>query len=609
MAIVDVDAAILSAPAERTHRNTVWTTTLIGYVFFIDSVSDLVYRKTTDGGATWGAAQNIVTGTVVALDVHFDKWTPGDTGTKIHYAYIEQDIADAVYGYLDTATDTLGGAVNIFAGASVVTAPTQITLTKARGGNLYCLFDLDGGTEVGFYRSTDSGASWGSRTFLTDHVNSDFWKLFPGANADAQDVTAIVWDVSRLTYEAHRHDDSANTWAVTDIATVTAGRSSNVGGRSMFDGAVRHSDNAIVMVGWNDVDTATADMGCWVIADASITAKTDVVANSDDCYFATIAINQNNDDLYVGYIGKSDGSETLATSTTVNYKISTDDGATWGSEQVFCSTAGNYQNIWTGMGGTNSRFNPVFLDVGNSDLSTDGANGVELFASIATAALVLPSLTTAGTAGVAPSATAALVFGSLVASGTAEQTQTATGAVTLPSLGASGVADMWPSATGAATLPNLTAAGAVIQSQIAESAATLPSLVASGTATQTFTATGEVFLPSLAAAGSSAQTYTSTAALILPSLVAAVSALQSQEATAALVLPSLATSGAVTQTITGTAALTLPSLATSGVGDFAQTAPYGLTEIRHTFARRSIRELRDTELKPTHPTSRGRLGL
>ena len=141
------------------------------------------------------------------------------------------------------------------------------------------------------------------------------------------------------------------------------------------------------------------------------------------------------------------------------------------------------------------------------------------------------------------------------------------------------------------------------------------------------TGTGAATLPSLAAAGSSEQTITSTAALILPSLVAAASALHSQEATAALVLPSLATSGVATQTITGTAALTLPSLATAGVGDFAAPAPYGRTEIRNTFARTAIgllandrdlkgslpptrvRELRDTELKPTHPARRGRLGL
>jgi hypothetical protein len=37
-------------------------------------------------------------------------------------------------------------------------------------------------------------------------------------------------------------------------------------------------------------------------------------------------------DIYVFYGGKSDGSETLGTAINIYYKLSTDDGATWGSE-------------------------------------------------------------------------------------------------------------------------------------------------------------------------------------------------------------------------------------------------------------------------------------
>ena len=44
-------------------------------------------------------------------------------------------------------------------------------------------------------------------------------------------------------------------------------------------------------------------------------------------------------DWYCFYGGKSDGSETFLTSINIYYKVSTDDGATWGPETQLTGTA------------------------------------------------------------------------------------------------------------------------------------------------------------------------------------------------------------------------------------------------------------------------------
>ncbi len=157
MADVTVTTLWSTGPSNRTP--VVWTSSAVGYYFYISSTgtNDLVYRKTTNSGGSWGAEVTIGTDTNIDFGVWYDQWTPGDSGTKIHIVFSGTAADDVIYSSLDTSTDTLlASPVVVFAGASTAAdISCYLSIAKMRGGNLYAAFSIDAVAETGFYRSTD----------------------------------------------------------------------------------------------------------------------------------------------------------------------------------------------------------------------------------------------------------------------------------------------------------------------------------------------------------------------------------------------------------------------------------------------------------------------
>jgi len=309
------------------------------YMFYVNTTFDDIYwSKSTNKGLTWSTPTLIKTTIVAGIAVWYDGWTPGDSGTLIHLAYYEIATHDVFYRSLDTASDTLGTEVTVFAGASANNdASTCLSIAKAKGGNIYVAFDIDGGTETGFYRSTDSGATFGSRTDVNE-ATSDYYHLAPGNYADTNDIDCIFWDRSANEISLKIYDDSANSWGETSIATSMT----DIATTSVcpnFAITIRPSDSHLILVAWSASDTVNADLRCWDInGSGSITEVTNVVLNSvDDQCGCAISIDTDNNYLYVFYLGKSDGSETAYTALNVYYKVSQDDGATWGTETLLTS--------------------------------------------------------------------------------------------------------------------------------------------------------------------------------------------------------------------------------------------------------------------------------
>lgn len=371
----------------RPMRSVVFTTSLIGYVFFVDSNSDFSYLKTTDGGQTWSGLNVVRAGSVLGADVWFDKWTPTGTGTIIHTWYI--DANTVFYRSLDTSGDTLGTETTVFAGASAVSGRgVFVSGAKAVGGNLLCAFDIDAGAEHGTYRSTDSGANWGSRTDFVE-ATVDQLLMFPGNAADPQDMWALYQDASTDELTLKVHDDSANTnsesTAITLVEQVTDGT-----GQYAFSAAVRHSDGLLVSAFWNAFDSATGDFKCVVWNGTSApTTKTDIVTDTDDGYYPAVYIDQGTDNIYVAYRGLRDGTEVLGSTTKVYYVKSTDGGTTWSSgntamqagatdagRQVFAPLSGpRFYPVWKGptIGTYTGNFsNSVALGVAFDAISNSG---------------------------------------------------------------------------------------------------------------------------------------------------------------------------------------------------------------------------------------------
>jgi hypothetical protein len=344
----------------------------VWYRIFPDAGGAIQYTKSTNYGLTWSVAVSIKASVVVrGYSVWFDKWTPSDTGTVIHIAYMESTNHDVFYRALDTASDTLGTEITVFAGASAGTgADICISVTKSKAGRILVGFDLDGGTETGFYKSDDfpvtaftSKNNSGGTVNFNEGV-TDYYQLFPGNEADTADIWCVFWDRTADEISLKIYDDSANDWV---SETSIAGTMADVAASLIapqFSGAIRRSDGHLILVAWSAADTLNADLRCWDInGAASITEKTNVVQNStDDQAACAIGIDEDSDTLYCFYFGKSDGSETYSTSMNVWYKGSADGGTTWAAPaetqatsaarsvyQLDCSptfTSGEYVVSW-----------------------------------------------------------------------------------------------------------------------------------------------------------------------------------------------------------------------------------------------------------------------
>ena len=226
----------------------------------------------------------------------------------------------------------------IFAGASTA-AQGNLSITRAVGGNVYCKTVIDLGTEGGFYRlpnaNVPSGAWDAARTVDETIASSDQIFLQPDFDAaDTQDILAVFFDGSAAELSRKLYDDSANTWAETSISTGIAGY--GVGTAfPMYALAPDVGGTKSVLVAWNGVDAANADLKCWTVDSGAITACTDVVTNgTDDQGLAAIAIDTATGYWHVFYAGKSNGSETWLTAVNIYTKVSMDSGTTWGPETV-----------------------------------------------------------------------------------------------------------------------------------------------------------------------------------------------------------------------------------------------------------------------------------
>ncbi len=349
---VTVDLTISTSTA-RGMRSVVFTTASIGYVFYIDSDGVFGYTKTSTAGANW-AAQVDVDGagatTVVAFDVWFDQWTPGDTGTMIHCWWFDTTNDIVRWRTLDTNGDTLGTVRTVFTGASAVAGRGAfVSGTKTRSGVLYCAYDIDAGAERGFHKSTDAGVTWSanlSTTFV--EATLDTCALFPASNTgDNDDCWAVYYDASATALTLKLWDSSAGS--ATESATIqthTDG-ATDLTGQWGYSASVRHSDGHLILAAVSLRDNAASTHQVFDITDTStITTKTAITTNIDDHYNPQVCIDQGTNDIYVAYNGKRDGSETMDTSTTVNYTKSTDGGTSWAAGDIAVQVARAYAQIW-----------------------------------------------------------------------------------------------------------------------------------------------------------------------------------------------------------------------------------------------------------------------
>ena len=362
-----------------------WTSPTVGYVIYVNNLVDLTYQKTADGGATWGGAVNIRTGTILACDCWADWQTLGDAGTKIHITYVDTDSDDVRYVYLDTNDDSVGGDVQIEAaqgtGAIFATATRInhiVSITKTRGGNLAVALryrDTNFDRYFGFYTSPDA-TTWTSKASPWE-ATYDYILIFPGNEADNQDVWATFWDYSASEISLKTYDDSGNSWSEQSISGGMTATSTYL----QMDGAIRLSDGHLIFAAWSLYSQATSDLMTWDINGAgSITAKANVITDEDATFLVSVFVNQVNDDIYVAYVsGTSDGS------TKAFYQKSVDGGANWGGEQAMQANAEGDER-WISVGAVKAawggKFQSFWFNDDLDDLFTNTDNGISIAGAV-----------------------------------------------------------------------------------------------------------------------------------------------------------------------------------------------------------------------------------
>ncbi len=379
MADITIDNAVLSVMNFLVQpRSLVWIDKNTGYVFFINDGFDFHYRKTTDAGATWGTEGTIRTGTVMRAVVWYDRWTKDDTGTEIHIAFTDFDDSNITYNSLDTSDDSLSGEVTIFNGSSADSVINWskhcISITKARGGNLYVGGWIDDDGERGFWRSTNSGVSWTSRSNVTDANAVDRIMFLAGNEADTNDIWCVYQDVGSNAITLKVYDNSGNSWSESAIIDGMSENNAFFG----FDCMDRHSDGHAILVLREQHNSSAMDLAVHDITNiVTFSKKTDVNTNTFNYGICCLLINQQNDDLYVAYT-------TGTTVGAIKYKKSDDGGGTWGSESDMSVTSDDHRVIF---GGTSvqddgGRWMPIWYNDDLDDLVTNKDNSVELVVAV-----------------------------------------------------------------------------------------------------------------------------------------------------------------------------------------------------------------------------------
>ena len=357
---VSIDTTAQTSGTSHLHAGpqSVFISDQIGYKFYRDSGGGCVYSKTINGGSSWGAAVAVISGTdCIAISVWYDRWTPNDTGTKIHMASIDSatNNDNIFYNALDTSNDTLlvASSINTDPGNiqtyTLVLGANYPTITKATNGTIYvAINDASDSAVLRCSVTCGTGTNWTEVGTSPFTVANDYSLLLPLTGGDIMVINRVVaseiiqskiWNNTSGTWSAAWTpiDTNATDNTTYDIGMAAIVASSTVAATTTTFFAYT-ADNATLGTD-DDVRTARYQGGQWATSTTAI--KTQNVLTNDTKGLTNVAIglDQNTGNVYVAYTGQT----TAGTAGTGNtyWKMSTTSMSSWTTEQGPINSAAN----------------------------------------------------------------------------------------------------------------------------------------------------------------------------------------------------------------------------------------------------------------------------
>lgn len=332
-----------TASQMQSGPRTVFIDDLVGYKFSRAS-NQCVYYKTSDGGASWGSAVIVDAQTdCVKISVHYDKWTPGDTGDYIHIVTMDTGSDDLFYNRLDTTNDSLLAGTappNITQPAGYPPAgfnvnSNTLSITKSTEGILFVSVD-DGTASIVARCSTNcqNGTSWTEAGTSPQEAFDNWSQLVPLLNGDVLLInrTLNTFTAQPRTMRSRVWHHSSSSWSASwDLIDTNALPNTTY---DVAFSAVTATNGDVYLayltdingLGTNDdIRTARYSGGSW-------SNTTDVVTNSSrGLTQVSLALDQNTNHVYVAYSGRT--SAGTAASANVYWHRSLDGMSTWQAEQ------------------------------------------------------------------------------------------------------------------------------------------------------------------------------------------------------------------------------------------------------------------------------------
>lgn len=337
---VTIDSTALVATS-TAGAQTVFIDDLTGYKFFRDAPGYCVYRKTTDGGATWSGTTTVDSQIdCIGIQVWHDKWTPGLTASSgIHIVTMDTGNDDIWYNRIDTDnndqrllndTPTSTNIASGQGGTSLTSGENFTSITRGTDGTLYVLSNDGSGTRDSFVlectSSCNRGASWTERTGILDD-QSDQTIMAPLPTGDimfvqrdisADDMRYRIWDDTTATSSAWTIiDANASENLQYDIGFSIAVSTATPGNLYMAYTA------RTAALGTDDqVRAARFNGTSWATTSDPLTSTARKVTG------VAIGIDSANDDVYVAYSSQ----QTVTTTADIHWKWATSSMVNWSSE-------------------------------------------------------------------------------------------------------------------------------------------------------------------------------------------------------------------------------------------------------------------------------------